>query len=245
MERIELERVAKIYGRNYALNRVTTTFRAGRLVVLLGPNGAGKSTLISLVATLAVPDRGRVLFDGTPHTELMRGDARGRFGYVSHDALLYLDLTGRENLAFYARLYGIERARERIGALLERVELTEAADRVVRGYSRGMRQRLSIARGAAPGARRAPAGRAVYGTRPMGRALALTRSSTSSAGRGASCSLSTHRLGLPSSLVDEVRILRRGRLLLDRELADDERLGAVYAAAFDEADAAAVETTPA
>lgn len=230
MERIELEKVAKVFGRSYALNRVDTVFTAGTLVALLGPNGAGKSTLISMVGTLLMPDRGTVTFDGKSHDEIVR-KGRGRFGYVSHDALLYLDLSGMENLVFYASLYDIPNPTARIAELLEKVDMTYAANKIVRSYSRGMRQRLSIARALL----QRPevllldepfTGLDRWGEDSLHQLLGEERD------QGQIILLSTHRLNLPVGLCNEVRILRQGRLLVDRALEPNESVAEVYASAF-------------
>lgn len=233
VERIELDTVGRSYGRVWALSRVSTTFRSGRLIVLLGPNGAGKSTLLQIVATLQRPDRGTVRYDGVAQTALTP-EARGRFGYVSHDALLYADLSGRENLAFFASLYGIARASERIDALLERVVLVEAADRPVRGYSRGMRQRLSIARALLQEPSVLILDEPFTGLDRWGMA-ALHELLGAERDAGRIVLLSTHQLEMPAGLCDEVRVLRRGRLVLDRVLEPGEELGELYARAFETA----------
>jgi heme exporter protein A len=230
VDKIELKSVSKTYGRSYALNRVSTTFRGGTLVVLLGPNGAGKSTLLSIVCTLLAPDRGTVTFDGQSFDQVLKY-GRGRFGYVSHDALLYLDLTGIENLRFYAKLYGIPEPEERIAEMLDRVEMTYAADKFVRGYSRGMRQRLSIARALL----QRPevllldepfTGLDRWGEESTQDLLAKERDA------GRTILLSTHQLGLPKGLVNEVRVLKRGRMLVDRVVGEGERIADIYAEAF-------------
>jgi len=233
VQRIELDNVARVFGRTWALNRVRTTFRAGRIAVLLGPNGAGKSTMIRLMATLDTPDRGTITYDERSHVEMARKQ-RGTIGYVSHDALLYLDLTGHENLTFYARLYGIDDAESRIAGLLSRVDLTEAADRVVRGYSRGMRQRLTLARALLHRPEVLLLDEPFTGLDRWGEA-ALHEILDSQRAAGRIIVLSTHRLEMPSDMCDEVRILRRGRLLVDRPLDAGERIADVYAEAFSEA----------
>ena len=239
LERIELEKVAKVYGRSYALNRVDTVFKAGTLVALLGPNGAGKSTLISMVGTLLLPDRGTVTYDGLSHEQMVR-KGRGRFGYVSHDALLYLDLSGMENLVFYAALYDIPNPQARIAELLKRVDMTYAAEKLVRSYSRGMRQRLSIARALL----QRPevllldepfTGLDRWGEESLHELLAEERD------EGRIVLLSTHRMGLPLGLCTEVRVLRQGRLLLDRALEPDENVGDVYSNVFRAKDVKAPE----
>jgi ABC-type multidrug transport system ATPase subunit len=112
---------------------------------LLGPNGAGKSTLLAILATLLAPSTGEVLYGD--RTARAAGPAlRARLGFLSHDLHLYPELTARENLQFFARLYGLNAVAHRVATALERAGLSERADDVVSGFSRGMRQRLALER---------------------------------------------------------------------------------------------------
>ncbi len=133
------------YGRQRALADVDLEVAAGDAWVLLGPNGAGKSTLLRLLAGLSAPTRGEIALFGAP----LRGDdpgARARIGWLGHETGLYARLTAAENLVFQARLHGLADPRDRAAAALASVGLTHAADRQTGGFSRGMRQRLALAR---------------------------------------------------------------------------------------------------
>lgn len=135
------------YGDRPALDGVGFELAAGSSLVVLGPNGAGKTTLLRILATLLRPSGGEVAVLGCA----LPGEAwklRGRIGYLGHEPLLYRDLSGRENLRFQARLYGVERsaAEARIEALLRAVGMERRADERVAELSAGMRQRLSICR---------------------------------------------------------------------------------------------------
>jgi ABC-type multidrug transport system ATPase subunit len=140
---IELAGLTRRYGERVALQDVTLTLPVGATLVVFGPNGAGKSTLLRVLATLLRPHAGtvRVLGRALPDEGWA---VRGRIGLLGHAPLLYRDLSGRENLAFHARLHGVapERARE----LLERVGLSARAGDKVHTYSRGMVQRLAVCR---------------------------------------------------------------------------------------------------
>jgi len=142
---IEIEHLVKAFGILPVLRQLDLKVERGQFVALLGPNGSGKSTLIRLLSGLSRPSGGTIRVGGW---ELPREAAavRGQIGLVSHKPLLYENLTARENLVFFARMYNLASPDQRIAALLERVGLAKRADDVVRTFSRGMQQRLSIAR---------------------------------------------------------------------------------------------------
>jgi ABC-type multidrug transport system ATPase subunit len=137
--------VGKHFGRRKALSHISFECRAGEIVGLLGPNGAGKSTLISILATLLAPSTGRVEYGG--HGAEAAGAAlRARLGLLGHDLYLYPELTARENLLFFARLYDVADPRRRVDDALATAALSERGDDQVGGFSRGMRQRLALER---------------------------------------------------------------------------------------------------
>ncbi|MBX7214043.1 MAG: heme ABC exporter ATP-binding protein CcmA [Thermoflexales bacterium] len=137
--------IRKAFALRPVLRGVDLTVAPGEVVALLGPNGCGKSTLLRIVATLLRPDAGQVRIDGI---DALRegGAARARIGVLTHQTLLYPELTGRENLRFHADLRGLPDAGARVDAALAMVDLTRRGEDRVRGYSRGMAQRLSLAR---------------------------------------------------------------------------------------------------
>jgi heme exporter protein A len=140
--------VGKTFGRHRALIDVSTRFIAGRVATILGPNGAGKSTLLGILSTLARPTTGRVSWG--PDALVPGAIARSAIGYLGHDPGLYGDLTARQNLQFFARLRpgdAREEREARIEALLARVGLGDVRrDAPARTFSRGMQQRLALAR---------------------------------------------------------------------------------------------------
>jgi heme exporter protein A len=144
---LSLDGLRKDFGERTALDGVSLELGAGQALVVLGPNGAGKTTLLRILATLLRASGGSAVVLGC---ELPREawKLRGRIGYLGHEPLLYRDLSGRENLAFHARLHGIGRepAAARIETLLEAVGMERRADERVAELSAGMRQRLAICR---------------------------------------------------------------------------------------------------
>ena len=144
---VRVEDVTKTFsGEVRALDHVSLAFEPGIVYGLLGPNGAGKTTLIRVLATLLIPDTGRVEVAGV---DVVRAPtaARARLGLAGQFAAVDAYLTGRENVEMVGRLYGLSRreSRRRTEDVLERIGLTEAAGRAVRTYSGGMRRRLDLA----------------------------------------------------------------------------------------------------
>jgi heme exporter protein A len=140
---IEVRGLSRHFGERVALHDVSFRLEAGATLAVLGRNGAGKSTLLRILATLLRPHAGTVAVLGEAVPK--RGFAiRPHLGLLGHEPLLYRDLTGRENLLYHARLHGVEL--ERVGALIEAVQMERRADDPVRTLSRGMVQRLAVCR---------------------------------------------------------------------------------------------------
>lgn len=144
---IEVESLGQRYGWTPVLRAITLHIGWGERVALLGPNGAGKSTLLKILATLLRPSSGRAwIAQQDLARSADRATARRWVGFVGHQALLYDDLTVQENLALYARLYGLDAAGERIERALDRCGLTSRRADRVRTLSRGLQQRAALAR---------------------------------------------------------------------------------------------------
>ncbi len=143
--RLTLRKLAKYYDRFVALDRLDLTIEPGEFVVVLGRNGAGKTTLLRTLALLLSPSEGDLLFDARP-ARTLDFSFRQRIGFVGHETFLYNELTVEENLNFYASLYGIEPARQRVAEVLEEMGLDDRTTSLVRSLSRGLKQRLALAR---------------------------------------------------------------------------------------------------
>jgi len=208
---IEAWDVRKRFGRGEALRGVDLRVSSGRTLAIVGPNGAGKSTLLRVLATLARPSSGVVLLGGVPVADDLVA-ARRRLGVVFESTFLYDELTGAENLAYYARLYGLRDGRARATMLAGLVGLESRLHDRVGVYSRGMAQRLSLARALLhrpdallldePDAGLDPAAtvelpRLLRGDSVPERAIVLT----------------THDLDLALTLADDVAILVGGRFV--------------------------------
>jgi heme exporter protein A len=144
---IHVENLTKVYGYLPVLKKISLDIERGQFVALLGANGSGKSTLLRLLAGLTPPSNGTITIGGWQIPQEI-AQVRPQIGMVSHKSLLYHTLTAYENLAFFADLYNIPRQEQatHLITLLERVGLKKRAHSLVRTFSRGMQQRLSIAR---------------------------------------------------------------------------------------------------
>ncbi len=143
---VEAKGLAKRYGLLPAIEGLDVSIPAGQAVLLLGSNGAGKSTLLRLFASLIRPSGGRLRLFGEDAGRPESTALRRRVGFLSHQTFLYDHLTGRENLIFYARLYGLPDPAAAADEALGLVRLSHRRDDRVAAYSRGMQQRLAIAR---------------------------------------------------------------------------------------------------
>ena len=142
---IETRKLSKVFGNRRAVDNVSITVPRGAFLSIFGPNGAGKTTLLRVLSTLSRATSGSAKLMGIDLKE-EPDRVRDHIGLISHNSMLYPDLTAEENLMIYARLYGVEDPQARVRDLLEAVELKHRHLDVVRTFSRGMTQRLSIAR---------------------------------------------------------------------------------------------------
>ena len=142
--RLHVDDVARYYGRRKALSQITFTCEPGEIVGLLGPNGAGKSTLLNILATLLKPSKGTIRYGEFPDAD--GPEIRGRIGMLGHDLFLYPELTARENLTFFAQLYGLPDVDRRVTSSLATAGLADRGDDLMSGFSRGMRQRIALER---------------------------------------------------------------------------------------------------
>ena len=201
--------VTRNFGRRRALNRVSFTCQAGQLVALLGANGAGKSTLLSIAATLLDPSDGRVLYG-----DRTAGDGgaalRGRIGLLGHDLYIYPELTAAENLAFFARLYGVGDIDSVVGTALDHAVLADRAHDPVASFSRGMRQRLALERALIHSPRLLLLDEPFTGLDDISSAALRQRLATARAD-GAIILVTTHDLEAIEAIVDVAYVLVKGR----------------------------------
>jgi len=218
---IDVRGIGKRFGRQTALDDVSFTVAPGRCLVLFGPNGAGKTTLIRLLSTLALPTAGTALICGFDIRSSAR-DVREIVGVLSHESFLYDAMTAIENLRFYARMYGADSSSERLEESLEQVGLMDRADAPVSSMSRGMTQRLALARCMLHGPRVLLLDEPYSGLDPHG-AQILTRQIAELRERNCTIMLTTHRLETGLEVADRVGILVRGRLSVHADRRDFTR----------------------
>jgi heme ABC exporter ATP-binding subunit CcmA len=142
---IAVEKLDKSFGARWALRNVTFRVMPSEIVALVGPNGAGKTTLLRALATLARPNAGKIFIGKIPLAQHANA-ARGALGFVGHQTFMYDDLTALENLTFYARLYDLPNVATRVREVAERVGIAHRLNDITRTLSRGLQQRLTLAR---------------------------------------------------------------------------------------------------
>jgi heme ABC exporter ATP-binding subunit CcmA len=219
-DEVRLVDVSRHFGRRRAVSRLSLSVRAGEIVGLLGPNGAGKSTLIAMLATLAVPTSGEVHF-GRHRAPEIDASLRRRIGLLAHELHLYPELTARQNLSFFADLYGLDPAIVVERALVA-ADLSHRADEAIAGFSRGMRQRLALERALLHEPRLVLLDEPFTGLddRAVG---VVTERVRRLAANGAIVVLATHDLDLADGLVTRVVLVREGRVISDEPAASGLR----------------------
>ena len=207
---IQVDALTRTFGRRVAIRGLTFAVNDGECLALFGPNGAGKTTLLRILAGLLRPTSGAAHIGGV---KLPGGaHARAVVGLISHQSMLYSALTARENVEFTARLYGIESPRRAAMRALQRMRLEERAESPVRSLSRGMQQRVSIARAIVHEPRVVLLDEPYTGLDETG-AGALTAALESLKSSGAALVLVTHHLGEGLALATHTAIMRDGRFV--------------------------------
>ena len=200
------------------LRDVSIEIPAGVSVALLGANGAGKSTLLRVLGTLTPPSAGRLdLFGRTVGPQAAA--IRGRIGIIAHQPMLYRDLSARENLEFFARLYDVPDPPKRAMEMLAMVGLTHRADQAVKALSRGMTHRVAIARALVHGPDLLLADEPFDGL-DMPSAKALEALLGRLGDEGKTLIIANHDIAQSLALADRVVVLRQGRIAIDAPRAD-------------------------
>jgi ABC-2 type transport system ATP-binding protein len=214
------QNLRKAYGSLVAVRDLSFWIADGETYGLLGPNGAGKTTAISMVAGVLEPDAGKIVIAGEPLT-VRAARTKRHIGYVPQEVAVYPDLTARENLRFFARLYGMSRSdgRARTEEVLRTIGLRERAGELVSKYSGGMRRRLNIGIGLLHRPRLLILDEPTVGVDPQSR-NAIMESVEALGGAGMAVLYTTHYMEEAERLCDRVGVLDEGRLIAEGTLRE-------------------------
>ncbi len=217
---LAVDGIAKSFGDVVALRALSFTAQSGEIIGLLGPNGAGKTTAIRILSTILAPSRGSFTLDGIPHTRSV--DIRRRIGVLPESAGYPVSWTGGEFLRYYARLFGHapQFAKEVAASLLSDVGLTARAGSPIGEYSRGMRQRLGVARALVNDPQLIFLDEPTLGLDPAGQRQMLELIRDLARRRGATVILSTHFLDEVEEVCSRVMILNRGEVIAEGTIAE-------------------------
>ncbi len=214
------EGVTKSFGNIQALSGVDLRVKRGKFLTVFGPNGAGKTTLIKLLSTLTKPTSGKLIIAN--HDVKKDSDkVRGLIGVISHDPYLYGNLSALENIRFFASLYGVSQAEEKAREAIKQVGLESRMHDLVRTFSRGMQQRLAVARAVIHEPRillldEPYTGLDQHGGRIFGDLLKWLKS------QDRTIIMTTHDLPEGLEISDRVAILDRGRIVYESEIGGVE-----------------------
>ena len=224
---MQAEGLVRTFGGRRAVDGVSFTLHAGDCLALFGPNGAGKTTLLRMLAGLLAPGQGSVRVNGVPVKE--GAAARAQVGLVSHASMLYGVLTALENVEFAAKLHGLPDSRAAAMRALELMRVEDRADAPARTLSRGLQQRVSIARAMVHAPKLLLCDEPYTGLDDAGSA-ALTAALTERREAGAALLLVTHNITEGLALATQAAIMRRGRFVRHeaRDLLDARAYQAQY-----------------
>jgi heme exporter protein A len=224
---LQADALTRAFGGRRAVHGVSLELDAGECLALFGPNGAGKTTLLRLLAGLLKPTAGSARINGQP----LRGDAeaRGQVGFISHQSMLYGPLTVRENVELAARLYGVGEPTAAATQALGAMRVLDRADSPVRSLSRGLQQRVSIARAMVHRPRVLLLDEPYTGLDALG-AATLTEMLARLRGDGATLVLVTHNIAEGLDVATQAAVMHRGRVVRRerREELDADRYADTY-----------------
>jgi len=215
MATIEVKNIVKKFGDFTAVDAVSFEVKAGEIFGLLGPNGAGKSTLIRMLVTLLPPTSGTAVINGFD-VKKRADDVRRSIGVIPQAMTSDLELTVRENLLIFAKLYGVPRDKRNklMAELIESVELTQWADKPVKNLSGGMRRRVEIARGLVHEPKVFFLDEPTTGLDPVSRTAAWHMLQKIKASRDLTVLLTTHYMDEADKLCDRIAIVDHGKLVV-------------------------------
>lgn len=216
---VRLDNITKVFGGVRALTSVNLAIEAGDVVAIMGPNGAGKSTLLSIVSSLMRPTRGQVIYRGDEDRTFSDAPL-DRIGVLSHQPLIYPDLSAEDNLIFFARLYGVSNPVQKVRGLIEELSISDfRKDRPTRVLSRGQLQRVALARAlvADPDFLLLDEPAAGLDSKAITRIQTALETLTQRGGLGM---IVTHDPGVAFRTANRAVMLRKGQIVSDRPAPD-------------------------
>lgn len=222
---LEIKNLTKILGDKLILRNVSLSLSKGEILAVVGPNGAGKSTFFKCTVGLMQPSGGEIILDGKP-VKKKSIDARKKIGFLGHESFLYNNLSPIENLYFYGKLYKVQNLDEKVNGLLKEVGLHLFKDIPIRSFSRGMMQRLAIARVLLAEPDILMLDEPHTGLDQEAVAL-LNRIITEKRNTGTSILLISHDFEQVQKLANRVAVLKKGKIIETVELDDSMDLYAM------------------
>ena len=223
---ISCENIEKSFGRKKAVKGVDLKLYSNKATLLLGHNGAGKTTLCKIVALLSKQTKGKIFFKGKEVEGSVRNEYKRAIGYLSHSTFLYNHLSAYENLSFFARLYQVKEEEKKINSLLQHFDILKVKNEIVKNFSRGMQQRLSLCKLLISDPMILILDEPFTGLDPDG--IRNLTKSLSNLKEGRTILLVTHEIDESVEICDEVSILKNGEVVLTSEFKNKDEVTKLY-----------------
>ena len=223
---ISCENIEKSFGRKKAVKGVDLKLYSNKATLLLGHNGAGKTTLCKIVALLSKQTKGKIFFNGKEVEGSVRNEYKRAIGYLSHSTFLYNHLSAYENLSFFARLYQVKEEEKKINSLLQHFDILKVKNEIVKNFSRGMQQRLSLCKLLISDPMILILDEPFTGLDPDG--IRNLTKSLSNLKEGRTILLVTHEIDESVEICDDVSILKNGEVVLTSEFKNKDEVTKLY-----------------
>jgi heme ABC exporter ATP-binding subunit CcmA len=223
---VSCENIEKSFGRKKVVKGVGLKLYSNKATLLLGHNGAGKTTLCKIVALLSKQTKGKIFFNGKEVEGSVRNEYKKAIGYLSHSTFLYNHLSAYENLSFFARLYQVKEEEKKINSLLQHFDILKVKNEIVKNFSRGMQQRLSLCKLLISDPMILILDEPFTGLDPDG--IRNLTKSLSNLKEGRTILLVTHEIDESVEICDEVSILKNGEVVLTSEFKNKDEVTKLY-----------------
>ncbi len=223
---VSCENIEKSFGRKKVVKGVGLKLYSNKATLLLGHNGAGKTTLCKIVALLSKQTKGKIFFNGKEVEGSVRNEYKKAIGYLSHSTFLYNHLSAYENLSFFARLYQVKEEEKKINSLLQHFDILKVKNEIVKNFSRGMQQRLSLCKLLISDPTILILDEPFTGLDPDG--IRNLTKYLSNLKEGRTILLVTHEIDESVEICDEVSILKNGEVVLTSEFKNKDEVTKLY-----------------